>query len=53
MRLARAARALSYGEDIEYSGPMFRQATPEGNAIRVWFDSRQGADGQRRRGDGV
>ena len=28
----------SYGEDVEYSGPMFRQATPEGNAIRVWFD---------------
>ena len=38
LRLALAARALSYGEDISYSGPMFRQATPEGNAIRVWFD---------------
>ena len=37
-RLARAARALSYGEAIEYSGPLFRQATPEGNAIRVWFN---------------
>ena len=37
-RLALAARALSYGEDISYSGPMFRQATPEGNAIRIWFD---------------
>jgi len=37
-RLALAARALAYGENIEYSGPSFRQATPEGNAIRVWFD---------------
>jgi len=36
-RLALAARALSYGEDISYSGPAFRQATPEGKAIRVWF----------------
>jgi sialate O-acetylesterase len=42
LRLARAARALSYGETVEYSGPMFRQATPEGNAIRVWFDHAQG-----------
>ncbi|MGD0547786.1 MAG: sialate O-acetylesterase, partial [Terracidiphilus sp.] len=37
-RLALAARALSYGEAIEYSGPLFRQATPEGASIRVWFD---------------
>jgi len=37
-RLALAARAIAYGEDINYSGPVFRQATPEGNAIRVWFD---------------
>jgi sialate O-acetylesterase len=37
-RLALAARALSYGENVNYSGPIFRQATPEGNAIRVWFD---------------
>ena len=38
LRLALAARALTYGEAIEYSGPIFRQATPEGGAIRVWFD---------------
>jgi sialate O-acetylesterase len=38
LRLALAARALSYGEDISYSGPIYRQATPEGNAIRVWFE---------------
>jgi sialate O-acetylesterase len=38
LRLALAARALSYGEDISYSGPIYRQATPEGSAIRVWFE---------------
>jgi sialate O-acetylesterase len=42
LRLARAARALSYGEAIEYSGPLFRQATPEGGAMRVWFDHAKG-----------
>ena len=42
LRLARAARAISYGEKIEFSGPLFRQATPEGSAIRVWFDHARG-----------
>ncbi len=42
LRLARAARALNYGEDIEYSGPMFRQATPESGSIRVWMDHAKG-----------
>jgi len=37
-RLALAARALVYGEKIEYSGPLFRQAAPESEGIRVWFD---------------
>jgi sialate O-acetylesterase len=37
-RLALAARALAYGEDIEYAGPLFRQATSESGAVRVWFD---------------
>jgi sialate O-acetylesterase len=23
---------------VEYSGPLFRQATPEGDGVRVWFD---------------
>jgi len=33
-RLALAARALAYGETIEYSGPVFTSMTPEGtNAI--------------------
>jgi len=42
LRLARAARALSYGETVEYNGPTFRQATPEGAVMRVWFDHAEG-----------
>lgn len=42
LRLARAARVLSYGESIEFSGPVFRQATPEGARLRVWFDHAKG-----------
>ena len=42
LRLARAARYLSYRESVEYSGPMFRQATPEGASIRAWFDHAHG-----------
>ncbi len=41
-RLALAARALAYGESVEFSGPLFRQAAPEGAAIRVWFDHAKG-----------
>ncbi len=41
-RLALAARALAYGEDVSYSGPTFRQATPEGPALRVWFEHHAG-----------
>lgn len=38
-RLALAARALVYGEpQLEYSGPLFRTATEEGSAMRIWFD---------------
>ena len=37
-RLALAARAMVYGEDVSYIGPAFRQATPEGSTLRVWFD---------------
>jgi sialate O-acetylesterase len=42
LRLARAARYLTYGETLEYSGPIFRQATPEGTSIRAWFDHAKG-----------
>lgn len=42
LRLSRWARALSYGEKIEDSGPLFRQATPDGGAIRAWFTHAEG-----------
>lgn len=41
-RLALAARALAYGEHIEYSGPMYRQATVDGHAMRIWFSHTTG-----------
>ena len=37
-RLALAARALAYGEQVEYSGPNFRQTSIDDGQIRVWFD---------------
>jgi sialate O-acetylesterase len=37
LRLARWARVLTYGEKLEDSGPLFRQAVPEGAAIRAYF----------------
>jgi sialate O-acetylesterase len=37
-RLALAARAMAYGENIEYSGPLFRQTSTEDGGVRVWFD---------------
>lgn len=37
LRLALAARAIVYGEAVEYSGPVVRQVTSEGGALRVWF----------------
>jgi sialate O-acetylesterase len=41
-RLALSALVNAYGEHIEDSGPLFRQATPEGAYIRVWFDHAEG-----------
>lgn len=42
LRLSLAARALAYGEPIEYSGPLPRQVTPENDTLRVWFDHASG-----------
>ena len=36
-RLALWARSISYGENIEDSGPLFRRAVPERNQMRIWF----------------
>ena len=41
-RLALAARALGYGEQIEFSGPIYRTARPEGAGIRIWFEHATG-----------
>ena len=38
LRLALAARAITYGEKVEWSGPLYRQVTAEEHALRVWFD---------------
>jgi sialate O-acetylesterase len=42
LRLALAARAIAYGETLEFSGPLFRQAGIDGEQMRVWFDHAEG-----------
>ncbi len=42
LRLALAARAIAYGEKIEWSGPLYREVTQEDHALRVWFDHADG-----------
>src|ERR1035437_6546212 len=37
-RLSLLARALVYGEQLVYSGPLFRRATREDGVLRLWFD---------------
>jgi sialate O-acetylesterase len=49
-RLALAARALTYGEDVHHSGPLFRQAATEGDGMRVYFT---GAEGKLAARDGA
>lgn len=36
-RMALVARALVYHEAVEYSGPLYRQASIETGGMRVWF----------------
>lgn len=42
LRLARAARAIAYGEKLEWSGPLYRGLSHEEHALRVWFDHANG-----------
>ena len=42
LRLALAARAITYGEKIEWLGPLYQQLTKEDHALRVWFDHANG-----------
>lgn len=37
-RLALAARALTYGEHVEFSGPLYRTMSRDGNTLRLYFD---------------
>jgi len=46
LRLALAARAIAYGQPVEYSGPVYRTATPEGGALRVYFTHADGMAGR-------
>ena len=41
-RLAQAARAIAYGEKLEWSGPLYRGLTHDDHALRVWFDHANG-----------
>jgi len=38
LRLSLVARALAYGEKLEYSGPLYRNKMVEQQAIRLYFD---------------
>jgi sialate O-acetylesterase len=49
-RLALAALHVAYGKAVEYAGPVFGQAAPEGGAMRVYFTH---ADGMQARGGGA
>jgi sialate O-acetylesterase len=50
LRLALGARALTYKQPVEYSGPMFQTATPENGAMRVYLTH---GDGMQARGGGA
>jgi sialate O-acetylesterase len=41
-RLALAAEAIAYGKKLEFSGPIFREISVQGSALRVWFDHTTG-----------
>lgn len=49
-RLAHAALAMAYGEQIPYRSPEFLRATSEPGALRVWFSD---ADGLNTRGQAL
>ncbi len=41
-RLALAARAQTYGEKVDYMGPMYSHHKVEGNKIRIYFNGTKG-----------
>ncbi len=42
LRLALAARAMVYGEAVEFSGPALQEVTREGDSLRAWFSHAAG-----------
>ena len=38
LRLALAARAIAYKEQVEYSGPIYRSMSRDGQRLRLYFD---------------
>ena len=50
LRLALAARAMTYKQSVEYSGPLFTSANAEGAAMRVYLSH---SDGMQARGGGA
>jgi sialate O-acetylesterase len=41
-RLALAARAIAYKEPVEYSGPLYREMSRDGQRLRLYFDHADG-----------
>lgn len=41
-RLAKAARAIAYHEDLEYSGPIYEKMAARGNGIQISFTHAKG-----------
>ncbi len=41
-RLALQARHVAYGEDLAYSGPIYKSMKREGNRLRLFFDHAEG-----------
>ncbi|MGB8030748.1 MAG: sialate O-acetylesterase [Terracidiphilus sp.] len=42
LRLALAARAIVYKEPVEYSGPLYRAMSRDGQSLRLYFDHAEG-----------
>lgn len=42
LRLSLIARALVYGQPVEFSGPAYRETSSRGNGLQVWFDHANG-----------
>lgn len=41
-RLSRVARKVAYGEDVKFSGPIYRSSIVDGDQVRIWFEHGEG-----------